>query len=69
MFYNPKDARKKKNISQQLLAKLSGVGRYKITLFECEYAEPTLLEISQMRAAITKYKGEKSLGNSKNKTT
>lgn len=57
-----KDLRDKKNISQQLLAKLTGIPRSRITEFECEYREPSEEEMKTIKKAINQYKGEASHG-------
>ena len=39
-----KEIRKKLKISQALLAKISGISRYRISEFECGYKEPSQRE-------------------------
>ncbi len=51
---NIKKERNSIKVSQHLLAKVSGVGRFKISLIELGYAKPTTQEISKLRNAIKK---------------
>jgi hypothetical protein len=40
--------------SQHTLARLSGLSRYLISLFECGYREPTKAEMAKVRTALIK---------------
>lgn len=56
---NIKKERNSLRVSQYKLAKISGVGRFKISLIELGYAEPSLEEIKKIQTAFDKLTKER----------
>lgn len=46
------EARKKKNVSQYKLAAMTGISRFRISMFECGYKEPSKEELSKMKEVL-----------------
>lgn len=54
-----KEAREIGGLSQWDLTRISGVGRYKIQLFEMQCADPTESELKKIKRAILNFKKTK----------